>query len=346
MTWQKKSKPNLGDLNQKRGRILGQIVFRPALPKHLDQWDEFVSRAVNGTMFHSRAFLGYHEDKFADTARWMIATRRDDVIALFAYAVDEQPDGRHVARSPFGASYGGLIVKEPPSYRTARNLVAALISHLREEALDGLHITTPISCCAPSSLDTLTFALLEQGFRSVCRDVSSVVPIDHLTPVWETVTSRVRRNTRKALANGIVVELGAQEEDFWVPMRETFFRHGTRPTHDQAQLATLIKRVPGRIRLDVGYRNDAPMAGVALFVVNARVVCSFYLCQTKEAKPLQSLTLTVLRSMERCQADGFVYYDMGTSSVNMRARENIFRFKEGFSAEGYIRETFEWDADM
>ena len=47
--------------------------------------------------------------------------------------------------------------------------------------------------------------------------------------------------------------------------------------------------------------------------------------------------------MERCRSDGFMYYDMGTSSVGMEARENIFSFKESFSAESYIRETFEWN---
>ena len=104
----------------------------------------------------------------------------------------------------------------------------------------------------------------------------------------------------------------------------------------------LALRVPGRIRFDVGYLNGMPMAGVAVFVINARVVCSFYICHTEHSKPFQCLTLTLLKSMECYQSDGFLFYDMGTSSVGMKARQTTFIFKEGFSAESYIRETLEW----
>ena len=279
-----------------------------------------------------------------DTARWVVALKHDDVMAQFSYTVLEEPDGRRIAYSPFGASFGGFVLKNFPNYNTSRNLVSSLITYLREEELDELYLTPPISCCAPKSLNTLTFAMLEQGFRSVNRDVSSVVPLNRSKPVWQTVTARARNHARKALANGITVKLGAREEDFWGPMRETFSRHGARPTHDPAQLTALIQRVPEHIRLDVGYRNGIPVAGVALFVINARVASSFYLCHTSESKHLHGLTLTILESMERCRSDGFTYYDMGTSSVGMKARENIFSFKEGFSAESYIRETFEWSS--
>lgn len=322
---------------------MSQITFEPASQRHLKQWDAFVARAVNGTLFHSRAFLSYHGEELIDTARWVVALKHEDVIALFSYTVQEKPDGRRIAFSPFGASYGGLVLKNFPSYNTSRNLVTSLIAYLRKEELDELYLTPPISCCAPKSLNTLTFAMLEQGFRSVNRDVSSVVPLNHSKPVWQSVTARARNHARKALANGVTVKLGSREEDFWVPMHETFSRHGTRPTHDAEQLTTLIQRVPEHIRLDVGYRDGIPVAGVGLFVINARVVSSFYLCHTSESKHLHGFTLTILESMERCRSDGFMYYDMGTSSVGMEARENIFSFKESFSAESYIRETFEWN---
>ena len=279
-----------------------------------------------------------------DTARWVVALKHDHVMALFSYTVHEKPDGRRIAFSPFGASYGGLVLKNFPNYNTSRNLVTSFIAYLREEELDELYLTPPISCCASKSLNTLTFAMLEQGFRSVNRDVSSVVPLNHSRPVWQAVTARARNHARKALANGITVKLGAREDDFWGLMRETFSRHGTRPTHDPKQLTALIQRVPKHIRLDVGYRNGIPVAGVGLFIINTRVASSFYLCHTSESKHLHGLTLTILESMERCRSDGFTYYDMGTSSVDMKARENIFSFKESFSAESHIRETFEWNS--
>ena len=272
----------------------------------------------------------------------MVATRRNDIVALFSYAVEELADGHRVALSPFGASYGGLVLKNYPSYSTSFALVSALIAHLREAKLDELRITPPISCCAEKSLDTLTFCLMEQGFRLICRDVSSVVSLDRSRAVWDTVKSRVRRHARKALANGITITYGAPEQDFWVPMDETFSRLSVSPTHDRSQLCALMTLLPDRIRLDVAYRSGAPVAAVASFVINRRVTCGFYFAHTEDGKPYQALTLTVLRCMERCHAEEYAFFDMGTSTISMLARPNVFSFKEAFAAESYFRETFEW----
>ncbi len=324
---------------------MSPIVLQPASEQQLERWDDYVSRSVNGTLFHTRAFLSYHGDRFANTARWMIATKQNDIVALFCYADEESANGHRIALSPFGASYGGFVLKNYPSYSTARALVSALIAHIREANLDGLRITPPISCCTPKSLDTLTFALLEQGFRSICRDVSSVVALGVSTPVWEIVTSRARRNARKAISNGVTVILDASEKDFWVPMGETFSRHAVKPTHDREQLRTLMNLVPNRISFNVAYRNDAPVASVASFIINERVACGFYFAHTEDSKPYHALTLTIMRCMERCQADGLSFYDMGTSTGSMRARPSIFFFKEGFSVESYLRETLEWTSN-
>lgn len=46
--------------------------------------------------------------------------------------------------------------------------------------------------------------------------------------------------------------------------------------------------------------------------------------------------------MERAVEDGYRFFDLGTSSVGMKARANVFRFKDGFHAQGFFRETLEW----
>jgi len=324
--------------------VSDRIKFADATSQQIESWDRFIDGSVNGTIFHKRDFLGYHGSRFEKTARWMVALKDDIPIAQITYAVSEESDGRLVAASPYGASYGGLVFGKVPGYAASRDLIAAVIAHCRTEKFDTFTVTPPISCHNKGNMDTYTFALLEQGFRSINRDVSSVVPIEIDKPTNEIISSRARRNSRKAIANGVTVTLGAPIDDFWVPMETTFTRHETRPTHERHQLVDLMQRLPGRIRLDVAYLDGDPVAGVGVFLVNSRAALSFYLCQCPAGESVQALTLAVQISMDRCQSDGYSFFDMGTSSVGMKARENIFRFKEGFSSVGYFRETFEWNA--
>ena len=63
-----------------------------------------------------------------------------------------------------------------------------------------------------------------------------------------------------------------------------------------------------------------------------------------ERRKEQALTFLIMHALERSRAEGFAYFDFGTSSVNMVPRENVFRFKEAFSRTAVFRETFEWRA--
>jgi hypothetical protein len=140
--------------------------------------------------------------------------------------------------------------------------------------------------------------------------------------------------------------MDAPISDFWVPLQATFAKHGAAPTHDRAQLEVLLSRTAGKIRLQVAYLDEQPVASVGLFAICRTVVCSFYLCQTPAGAQAQALTLLLLESMQLAAAAGYRYFDLGTSSVGMEARRNIFRFKEGFLAQGYFRETLEWRATI
>lgn len=321
---------------------MSELHFQPATSAQLEKWDEMVERSVNGTIFHTRAFLGYHGARFRESERWLVAQEGGRVAALTVYAVHAEASGARMALSPYGASYGGFVLPEAPGYAAASRLVGAFRSHATEQGLTGFRLTHPIACCAEASLDTLSFTLLEAGAQSVSREVSSVLALPAPELLERTIASRARRNARKAQSLGVQVVLAAPAKDFWVPMDATFAKHGVAPTHDRAQLDDLMTRMGRRISLNVGYLNGKPAAGAGVFAINRRVACSFYLCQTQEGAKAQALTLVVLRSMEWAARQGYRYFDLGTSSVGMQARPNIFRFKEGFGAHGFLRETFEW----
>lgn len=314
-----------------------------ATARQLETWDERVAASFNGTIFHRRAFLAYHGSRFAGSERFLMALHGDAPCAQIALTVEATPEGK-LARSPYGASYGGFVLFAQPGFDEAQGLVRALNDYLDQEGVARFIMTPPTGCCAPQPLDVLHFAFLTNGYRSVNRDLSNVVDLGSSAPIEASVSSRARNMLRKAQAHGLAIRRG-NLDDFWRLMDMTFDKHGVPPTHTREEFARLSTTLPDHVYVDVAYDPAGePVAGIGYMAVNRRVNLSFYFCQNYERRKEQALTLLIMHALERSRADGFSYFDFGTSSVNMVPRENVFRFKEAFSKTAIFRETFEWRA--
>lgn len=317
------------------------IKIAEATERQIQDWDEFVDKSINGTIFHLRTFLSYHKERFKDKERYLIVKNGDALFAQISVTIEDL-DGKRVAKSPYGASYGGFVFQSQPSYSKGREVIMAFIQYLRDNQVDRCVITPQIACCADLSLDTFYFNMLECGFRSINRDISSVVVFKENTPVETLVSSNARNLAHKGETLDIHIERNAPLKDFWQVLLSTYKKHNTNPTHSYDEFETLMTMLPDRVYVDVAYKGEIPIAGIGYFVYNPRVNSSFYLCQDIDYQKYQGLSLLVLSSLKNCQEKGYQFFDFGTSSINMMARENIFRFKEQYTKVGMFRETFDW----
>ena len=63
-----------------------KITVRKFTAKDTKDWDDFVNKSNNGTMFHTRRFLGYHsEHKFHDHS--LIFKKKEKVISVLPAAL-------------------------------------------------------------------------------------------------------------------------------------------------------------------------------------------------------------------------------------------------------------------
>jgi Acetyltransferase (GNAT) domain len=320
---------------------MSKITLKEATDNQLNKWDDFIESSRNGTLFHMRHFLAYHGDRFAGREHYLVFLRGEAEVASLSLAVDEE-DGVRVARSPYGASYGGIVLFREPVYSLSADIIASLVKWLIENRIEYCRFTHPIACCSAISMDTFTLALQEAGFALINRDISSVVRLGLKNTVWDRVSGNARNMVRKAERNGIVIDHDPLFADYWQVMEQTFTKHGTNATHNREELSDLIRRFPKHISIHVARMKGRPVAGVCEFVINSRVNSSFYFCQDPDHQEVQGLSLLVMDALQRSEKAGYNYYDFGTSSVNMQSRPNIFHFKESFGAEGFWRETLEW----
>ncbi|MGE5473051.1 MAG: hypothetical protein ACM3UU_02385 [Ignavibacteriales bacterium] len=309
--------------------------------KQLAKWDDFIEESVNGTIFHRRDFLSYHGSRFIEKEKWLIIVNGDSPIAQIVLTIDD--DGNEiVAKSPYGASYGGITFKTYPTYHHGKEIVHLLLEYLKDNNVNRFIITPPIACCSDKSLDTFYFNLLEAGFKSINRDISSVVIFKENKPIRGEISPNARNMFNKAVKAGVTIVKKGDLNDFWKVMESTFAKHGTSPTHTKKQFEMLTRLLPERIYVDIAYKDNLPIAGIGYFKINKNVNSSYYFCQSTEYQNLQGLSMLVLTALEDSQMDGYKYFDFGTSTVTMIAKENIFNFKENYTKVGFFRETFEW----
>jgi hypothetical protein len=301
------------------------------------RWMDLWEKSLGVTLFHNPSFLAYHGPRFDEHHLGFF--KGDTLFAMMPMAMVEA-GGETKAASPYGGSYGGIISPAAMTYSTAKAVVAALIEYLRDLQVAEIVVTPPVRPYYPSGYSqTLLFAMLEQGFVSTNSDITSVIPLT--PPIHEVVlTSRARRNARKAEKAGITCSQRAKEEDFWPLMELTFGRHGTTPAHSFGEWEWLTRTLPDHVWVDVAYCGRKAVAGIGHFKISESTDSSFYLCSDSAYKETQALTLLICRALSSARAAGHSWFDLGTSSKNMVANENIFRFKEGFGSVGVLRQSF------
>jgi hypothetical protein len=320
------------------GIMMSKFSITIADKASYDFWDSYVLKSPNGTLYHEQKFLSYHGDKFKDRTVNIIIRDGDKVAALVSFLVDGT-----TIRSPYGASYGGFVFTHPPTYSHSVAILSLVMDYLSKEyAAEKITLSPPPNFCASASNDTFLFAMTEAGFILSSRDICSVVDLRGLKNSNDTITNNAQNMIRKAHKNGVEIMEQCTVQQFWELLTDTYKKHGVPPTHSYSELSVLHDLYPDRISFHGVAHEGVPVAAICEFSLNTIVKTSFYFGQNEEKKEFQGLSLAIEHALARAIRDGYSYYDFGTSTVNMAARPNIFRFKESFGAQGFFREKYEW----
>lgn len=297
------------------------------------EWDANVEETVNHSIFHRMRFLRYHEGRF-DGCRYIFIRKGSTFYGAIAINIS-----KGIAKSPFGASYGSFTFLKAPTYHEGKVIAGLFLDYLTQNNIHRCELTPLPGVLCQVPMDTFAFNLLEVGFEVRNRDITNIVGLKHPFTL-EDVPSKTRNILRKSETYGIKIARENHPDRFWKLLELTYQKHGTHPTHTLEELCRLERLCPGEIFYTIGSLDEEPIAGMATFVLNSRSVMAFYLAQNDAYKRMNALTLVIYQELKESAGNGYQYFDFGTSSAEMTARENIFRFKEGFGANGYFRDRF------
>ena len=298
-------------------------------------WEDFIAQANNGTIFHSLQFLGYHPpDRFKE--HHLLIKDRSNVIAIFPAVEDKKTIISHK-----GASYGGFVFKNDLGIHTVYLMVEHTVKYFKDKGFQKILLTQPPIIYYSNPNQYLDFALMKNGFEYLKREVTAVIPLDAAEPL-ATFHADARRSTKKAIREGVKVMISEDYARFYEILKHNLnMRHNVTPTHSLSELVKLQKIFPDKIHLFGAYLKEKMLGGIVIFETNARVLLAFYISHDAKYQNYRPVNLLFYEMIKWGRNHGFKYLDLGTFTLDMAPNWGLGRFKENFSARGFLRDTYQ-----
>jgi hypothetical protein len=302
-------------------------------------WDELVARSCNGTFLHSRRFLSYHKDRFADRSVLLLDSHRR-VVGVFPAAQDPQSPATIVSHP--GLTYGGLVHDDSIRGQTTIGALGSVADHyrrlgyrlLRYKAVPGIYHSRPA--------EDDRYALFALGARHYRSDLSATIDLSDRGRVSE----RRKRSLARADSAGVsTADDWASIDRFWQSLELNLGqRHGVAPVHSLAEIRLLHDRFPAHIAL-LTARIGADLIGGTVLFATRQVLHMQYLATTPDGREVNASDAVLERAIRLGRDRGCRFFDFGICTTNQGREldQGLYQFKVSFGAGGVSYDHYELD---
>lgn len=311
-----------------------------------DRWNSFIKESVNGTLFHRLDFLSYTEKTF-DACHFIIKHGRERIGVIPGALLHD--GGVLSFRSPYSASYGGFVFKEPPPLELVSEIVELFLREMKERNIRHIVLSPAPYHYGSVSMDVLDYCLLANGFHCANADLTSAVRVDGFNSAENMLLSfheNARRNIKKAEQESFIVEESNEAQAFYPLVSENAERVKYSPAHSMKELERIFELVPENVKLFLARRDKEIAGGIMIFLCTRKTALAFYICIREEFKKAGITGLLYEHVLRWAWENKFSWVDFGTSTLKMKPNFGLARFKEGFGARHFLRKTFEKRLDV
>lgn len=326
--------------NSSLAPLKGEIAVVKYSEEYRAQWEEFVAQSHQGTLFHTRAFLAYHPpERFQDES--LLFFKEEKLLAVLPAARRAQDDARVLHSHP-GASFGGFVAQENLSLSLAEQIVAAFLAYCESNGHTRAQMTLAPHLYSARPNQHFEYLLYRRGFRYAKREMTSMIAPESALDSWPRET---RRNVRRAEKRGVTIRESEEWEIFFALLEHHMWqRHQVRPTHTLEELLRLRALCPERLRLFAAHVGQEMIAGMLLFLCNARAALAFYYVSRREGfEHYHGFHALFAEVLQWCARQGFRYLDFGTYTLDSQPNFGLADFKESFGGQGFLRDTMVGD---
>lgn len=316
---------------------MSDIKISPYSVEHYDTWNDFVKKSNNGTLFHRLDFLAYHQDRFQGQANHVLFEKKGNIIGVMPLGFFEE-DGELTSKSPFGASYGGIVTLKDCTLVEMEQMADLLIKFLKHHAVKRLKVVLPPLIYHQMPDDYFDFCLIKNKAVVSSSDLTSYIPvvegqIDHFLP-------RARRDSQKAIEAGLRLNENNDVGQFYAVLEENMKKFEGRPTHSLSEVQWLVKHLPDEVKIFNVCHGTETIASALLFICNPGTWLVFYWAQRQEHLQLHPKNFLILKLSELALARNVKYIDFGPHTLNMVPFYGVTMFKESLGGRGLLRKSY------
>jgi len=317
------------------------ITIHKYKKEDLDNWENFIVVANNGTLFHKRQFINYHpKGKFIDHS--LIFKKKGNIICVLPATIVKTNNAKMLISHP-GTSIGSFVIKEQLSFKDSIEIVKRLSEYSSSLHLDSIKLIQPPQVYYKYPTNYIDFSLRKEGYSYLNRELSSYIKLNNnIDDILLRFKSTHRTALRKAEKSGVQITISEQFGKFYKILKNNLSkRHNVQPTHKLNEIQKLKTMFPEKIFLFAAYLNNKIIAGVIIFILNDRVVLAFYISHDKKYEALRPLNLLMYSIITWCIDKKYKIFDFGTFTLNEKPNLGLARFKEYFGAAGIFRDSLE-----
>lgn len=300
--------------------ILKQFKIKKYDQTYFDLWNNFVANAKNATFLFHRDFMEYHSDRFEDFSL-LIFNEKDKLVAILPANKVENELFSHQ-----GLTYGGLFFLDKLDISELREIVALIISFLKEVGIDRLIIKNQPTLYLVNGNDGLDYVLYEYFNAELIKREMNFM-IDYHKPL--TISKSKLKHFKRVSALGMKIVQENDLSSFWnkVLIPRLVAKHDAKPVHSLQEIQKLRDSFPFNIVQFSVYLDNEILAGIMLFITQNRVK-SQYGATTEKGQKYRALDYLFITLIERYKDEGFVFFDMGIASD-----ENELGYNPGLVAQ-------------
>ncbi|TVR56177.1 MAG: FemAB family PEP-CTERM system-associated protein [Gemmatimonadales bacterium] len=302
----------LGTPVESGGVTARNITIREATRADEDRWNRFLGRCPNGNFYLRYEWVRINQRELGHPSICLMAEEEGEVVGVFPMTrVRSRLFGDILASMPF-VNLGGPAAGDP---EVEAHLLEAALQRADGLGCDYLEIRSdrPLG-----ELATKT------------HKVSMTIPLsEDPNVVWESFTSKHRKNIKRAYRNELRVEAGGVEllDDFYRVMEQGWRSLGT-PLYRKSYFRAVVEEFGRDALLFVAYHKGEPVATALTGCFGTRLE-GMWAAGAPARSDLWANYVLYWEMIERACKLGFRHFHLGRSTAGSGAA----RFKARWNAE-------------
>ncbi len=301
-------------------------------PDHKGDWDNFVTKAKNGTFLFYRDYMEYHADRFEDFSSMLYENGKLKSV----FPCNRVND---VAYSHQGLTFGGILIEYKTSSLKYIEYFNTYNAFFQKSGINKVIYKTTPPIYKTYFGDEEDYIMFRVDAKRISSNLSSCI---NLTKDIHFTQGR-KYSLKKSIKNKIHTRDSDDWRLYWHITNENLqTKHNAKPVHNIEEILSLKNNFPDNIKLFGAYKENELIAGVVVFKYQnvIKIQYSNANVKGKEFCAIDNIYNFIISEYKST----YNYMDIGPSNLNNGTyiNQGLLNQKEGFGARGVTYNVYEY----